>query len=160
MRRNMPTAYISMRPSLQQVDMFDACTLRHFSSKSALAATEMDARVRSGRISLVPWWLKARMLVLVPGGGRNPDVLRRVVSNICGSCLSAQFSSHRFFIDISQAASVARLGCIELIYKKPATLRFIAEPFKSSLRVRIKLRGVYPLFFALSCCGFLNVARV
>ena len=69
-----------MRLSLQQVDMFDASSMRYFSSPSALAATAAKAGVRPNLISLVPWWKECRMLILVPGGKADPAVLRRVVS--------------------------------------------------------------------------------
>lgn len=66
--------------SLKQVDMFDSSTMRYFSAPSTLAVVERETGIRRDLISLVPWWREARMLVVVPGGGANPSVLRRVVS--------------------------------------------------------------------------------
>lgn len=60
--------------------MANAGVMRHLATPCALPAIAEEAKVHMNLISLVPWWQKTQMLVLVPGGGRDPEVLRRVVS--------------------------------------------------------------------------------
>ena len=105
------------RPFFQQVDMRSPCAMRRFLAPYALAAIEKEAGVRRDLISLIPWWQKTIVLVVVPGGGNDPDVMAKVVSGVV-RWLSFHSVLAAHSLDGSQATLMLSFSGIEFLTRK------------------------------------------